>query len=86
MKYRLSNHALEEMTRRRIPHVFVELVLNQPQQVILEREGRKVYQSKLDFGQGKTHILRIIIDENTEPYTIITVYRTSKIEKYWRQS
>ncbi len=63
----------------------LDQVLNQPQQIVAEREGRRAYQSKLDFGGGTMFLLRAIIDDRLDPAMVITVYRTSKIEKYWRQ-
>ena len=33
---------------------------------------------------GKQYVVRVIIEEG-DPVTVVTVYRTSKIEKYWRQ-
>ncbi|MBD0390734.1 MAG: hypothetical protein ICV54_30645 [Nostoc sp. C3-bin3] len=41
------------MERRNIPQALVESVLNASEQVVSEKEGRKVYQSKIDFGSGK---------------------------------
>jgi hypothetical protein len=29
------------------------------------------------------YLLRVVVDEGEQPPVIITVYRTSKIEKYW---
>lgn len=85
MEYRLTRHAQEEMHQRGIPLVFVESVLNHPQQVISERKGRKAYQSQIDFGGGRIFLLRVIVIDDVDPAIVITVYRTSKIEKYWRQ-
>ena len=45
MRFKLSNHALEEMERRGIPREMLELVLDNPQQVVVERDGKKAYQS-----------------------------------------
>ncbi len=45
MNFRLSRHAQEEMQRRGIPLILVESVLNNPQQIVSEREGRKADQS-----------------------------------------
>jgi len=84
MRFRLSNHAVEEMEQRRIPLPLLETVLKNPQQVILEKSGKKAYQSQVDFGSGKIFLLRAIVADNVEPPVVITVYRTSKIEKYWR--
>ena len=58
MKFRLSNHALEEMERRGIPREMLERVLDSPQQVVVEREGKKAYQSQIDFGGGRIYLLR----------------------------
>ena len=49
------------------------------------REGRAVYQAKCDMGEPpKTYILRVFVDIDRKPPYVVTVYRTSKIEKYWR--
>jgi len=52
--------------------------------VVPEYGGKKAYQSKVDFGEGKIFLLRAIVDDKVEPASVITVYRTSKISKYWR--
>jgi hypothetical protein len=62
----------------------LESVLENPQQVLAERGGKKAYQSQLDFGGGKIFLLRAIVDETVDPAMVVTVYRTSKIGKYWR--
>ena len=86
MEYTISRHAQTEMQRRNITLSQVESVLDNPQQILLEREGRKVYQSKVEFSNGKIFLLRIIIADDVDPKVVITVYRTSKIEKYWSES
>jgi hypothetical protein len=44
-----------------------------------------VYQSKLGVGDPpKEYLLRIFVDIDRNPPEVVTVYRTSKIEKYWR--
>lgn len=84
MRFKLSNHALEEMERRGIPREMLELVLANPQQVVDEREGKKAYQSQIDFGGGRMHLLRAIVNDALDPAVVITVYRTRNIQKYWR--
>ena len=86
MEYTISRHAQTEMQRRNITLSQVESVLDNPQQILLEREGWKVYQSKVAFGNSKIFLLRIIIADDVDPKVVITVYRTSKIEKYWSES
>jgi hypothetical protein len=84
LDFRLSRHVKEEMERRGIPLAFVESVLHDPQQTVTERGGKKAYQSKLDFGEGKIFLLRVIVDDSIDPVVVITAYRTSRIDKYWR--
>jgi hypothetical protein len=72
------------MARRAIPLDLLESVLQYPQQVVPERSGRKAYQSQVDFGAGKIFLLRAIVDDQVDPTSVVTVYRTSKISKYWR--
>jgi hypothetical protein len=43
------------------------------------RPGREVWQSVLASG----HLLRVFIDIDRIPCEIVTVYRTSKVAKYW---
>ena len=62
----------------------MESVLEKPGQIVPERGGQKAYQSKVDFGQGKVFLLRVIVDDSVDPAVVITAYRTSKIDKYWR--
>jgi hypothetical protein len=85
VKYKLTRHAQEEMGRRAIPLEWVEDVLANPGQIVDERGGRKVYQSQIDFGEGKVFLLRVILNVDVDPIVVITLYRTSKIEKYWRK-
>ncbi|MFB2896885.1 DUF4258 domain-containing protein [Aerosakkonemataceae cyanobacterium BLCC-F50] len=86
MNYILSNHAQTEIERRRIPISLVESVLANPQQIVSEKEGRKAYQSQVDFGGSRRFLLRVIVADDVQPMVVITVYRTSRIQKYWRQS
>jgi hypothetical protein len=84
MRFRLTRHAEEELALRSIPRDLLGQVLDNPQPVHATQAGRKVYQSKLDFGGGRMFLLRAIVDYRVDPAVVITVYRTSKIDKYWR--
>ncbi len=72
------------MQRRNIPVDVLESVLSNPQQVVPSATGRHVYQSRVKFGTEKTYLLRAIVSDQTDPAVVVTVYRTSKVEKYWR--
>ena len=81
-EYIFSNHALEQMQNRSISATIVTEVLNNPKQVIIEEE-KKIYQSIINFEEEGKYLVRIFINTMKEPNVIITVYRTSKIGKYY---
>ena len=83
-KFRFTNHAEQELRRRDIPKAVVEDVLANPQQVVPMLLGQSVYQSRVDFPDGRTYLVRAIVDNRQRPPAVVTVYRTSKIAKYWR--
>lgn len=83
MDYRLTRHALEELSERSIPLQLVEMVLADPEQQF-EEDGLMVYQSRFDGKQGKTYLLRVFVNTTVAPANVVTVYRTSKLNKYWR--
>ncbi|MCX7607935.1 MAG: DUF4258 domain-containing protein [Anaerolineales bacterium] len=82
-QFHLTSHALLEMERRRIRRETVERVLKNPGQIEIVRTGRAVYQALEEDGQ---HLIRVFVDIDQMPPAIVTVYRTSKIGKYWRQT
>jgi hypothetical protein len=84
MNFRFSKHAESELILRQIPREFAEEVLRQPQQIVPGRPPKKAYQSQVDFGGGKMFLLRVIVDDTIEPAMVVTVYRTKKINKYWK--
>jgi len=84
LNYRLSTHARQEMERRGIPLPLVEEVLENPDQITPGRGALKAYQSKCDIG-GKMYLVRVIVDDRADPALVVTVYRTTKIEKYWNK-
>jgi len=86
MKYRISRHAKEEMERRGIPLKILDSILKDPQQVVNDPAGNRVYQSKVDFNEGKIYLVRVVTTEEAGILVVVTVYRTSKTQKYWRQT
>jgi len=85
MKYRISKHASNEMMRRGISFEIVEEILENPGQVVMEYNEKKAYQVILEFESGKRYLVRVIVDDSVDPLVVVTVYRTSKISKYWRE-
>ena len=84
-EYRLTDHAMTEMARRQVTADDVARVLSAPEQTETERVGRVVYQARLEMGDPpKTYLLRVFVDIDRHPPDVVTVYRTSKVAKYWR--
>ncbi|QQE64152.1 hypothetical protein GFS31_08310 [Leptolyngbya sp. BL0902] len=83
MDYRLTRHAIEGLGERSIPLQLVEMVLADPEQQF-EEDGLMVYQSRFEGTQGKTYLLRVFVNTAVSPARVVTVYRTSKLNKYWR--
>ena len=83
MNYELSDHVREEIARRRIPLTVFESVLANPQQKLPEHGDVICYQSKIDINQ-KEYLVRVMVNETRTPAKVVTVYRTSKIRKYWK--
>ena len=83
--YRITDHARDEMVRRQITEEDVARVLAAPEQTETVREGREVYQSRLQSSEPpKTYLLRVFVDIDRTPPEVVTVYRTSKVARYWR--
>jgi hypothetical protein len=84
MRFRLSRHAEEELQLRDISSAVITSVLERPEQTVPEHSGRTAYQSRVDFGEGRVLLVRAIVDTSVDPAVVVTVYRTSRIAKYWR--
>jgi hypothetical protein len=86
LEFRLTDHARLEMERRYITEAEVAGVLSSPDQTEVIRPGRVVYQSRIEAGEPlKTYLLRIFVDVDRRPPEVVTAYRTSKVDKYWRE-
>jgi hypothetical protein len=81
MKLELSKHVQQEMQRRGIPLAVVESVLDTPNQKLPEHGDVVCYQSKVEINR-KPYLIRVMVNEKTAK--VVTAYRTSKINKYWK--
>ncbi len=81
---RLTPHAADEASRRGLTEDHIQSVLINPQQIVPVSEGRKAYQSKIKLSDGRIMLIRAIVEDVSDERVVVTVYRTSKIAKYWR--
>jgi hypothetical protein len=84
IEYVITEHAAFQMNRRGISLEEVRRVLEGPEQRFAVGEGRDVLQSRI-LMEGRLYLVRVFVDANRKPAEVITAYRTSRIEKYWRQ-
>lgn len=81
--YVLTSHAALEMQRRGISEEILRQVMSFPEQREMIRPGRDVFQSQVEF-QKVIYLVRVFVDVDRTPPEVVTVYRTSKLSKYWR--
>ena len=83
-EYVITPHARFEMSRRALSNDTVRRVLTTPEQRVAVRPGRVVLQSRISMGApARMYLIRVVVDIDRHPAEVITVYRTSKISKYW---
>jgi len=84
MRPRLSRHAIDEAQHRGIPLELLEEILDSPEQLVQLNAVTSVYQSRVTDNAGRTYLNRATVSTEIAPGVVVTVYRTSKIDKYWR--
>ncbi|MEI6899976.1 MAG: DUF4258 domain-containing protein [Bacteroidota bacterium] len=81
MNYIFSQHALEQMEARGISKEVVENILSKPDQ-INELEDLTVFQG-IDKVGKTAYLIRVFMNKRKSPNVIVTLYKTSKIHKYY---
>lgn len=82
--YVITAHAALEMQRRGVSVDTVRAILASPEQRLKVRPGRDVFHSRLnEAGYAKTFLVRVFVDVDRAPAEVVTVYKTSKLAKYW---
>lgn len=84
-QYRITGHARFEMRRRGITESELAHVLSRPDQAEIVRPGRAVVQSRAQVGDPpRIYLMRVFVDVDRQPAEVVTAYRTSRIDRYWR--
>jgi len=84
MNFIFSKHAEEQLIRRSLDRNVVESVVLNPDQILYDENDTDIaiYQSIIkEF--GKLFLYRVFVNTQLLPNVIITLYRTTKIEKYY---
>lgn len=82
---RWSSHALRNLAEREIDRPEAERTLAAPEAVVPGQPGRKVFMRRyFDMLLGQEMLLRIVVEETGQEIVVVTLYKTSHIEKYLR--
>ena len=81
MKYKFSKHAIEQIERRGLSASIIENVINKPDKIIQHDDCVEVMQKVISDNKSN-YLYRVFVNICKTPTLIITVYKTSKIDKY----
>ena len=80
---RWAPHALKNLADREIDHGEADRTLVAPEFVVPGQPGRKVYMRRyFDRTLQREMLLRVIVEETTDEIVVVTIYKTSQIDKY----
>jgi hypothetical protein len=82
-RIRLTAHAWQQLQYRHIPETVVAMVAARPEQTIRLGSRRQIRQSIVPL-EGRRYLVRVVIELVRGDTEVITVYRTSKVARYWR--
>jgi uncharacterized DUF497 family protein len=84
MDFIFSKHAEEQMLKRGINREAVVTVISQPDEMVIDDEDSRIviFQSLVEENEQK-FLLRVFINRNKQPNVIVTLYKTTKITKYY---
>jgi hypothetical protein len=85
MEVKFTPHASFEIKRRQLTEEIVRYVIEHPEQHWEVRKGRVIFQSRVKMSiPEKDYLIRVFVDIDREPAEVVTAYRTTRMEKYWR--
>ena len=84
---RWSQHALKNLGDREIQRDEVDRTLAAPDLVAPGQPGRTVLMRRyFDQIVQQEMLLRVIVEQTAEETVIVTIYKTSRIERYMKES
>jgi hypothetical protein len=73
------------MQRRDVTDDMVQQVVASAEQRFRVREGRVVWQSRVSMGTPPTmYLVRVVVEIDRRLAEVVTVFRTTRVNKYWR--
>jgi len=82
---RWAEHAIQSLAEREIDRAEVEITLMNPGLVVPNPPGREVYMRRYFDGVLQQEMLmRVVVELAESESVVVTVYKTSQIERYWK--
>ena len=82
-----TDHVREQMRARGISAEIVVGVIENPQQRVAASKGRSAYQSRyFDPVEQTDMLMRAIVEPRGADLVVVSVYKTSRIAKYWLEA
>ena len=82
---RWSEHAVENLGEREIDRSEVELTLRNPEVIVPDPPAREVYMRRyFDRVLQQEMLMRLVVEQTESESVVVTVYKTSQIERYWK--
>ncbi|HSH40118.1 MAG TPA: DUF4258 domain-containing protein [Chthoniobacterales bacterium] len=80
---RWTAHALDDLAARDISREDAELTIEKPDRVVEGRTPRVIHQRRYhDALLDQAMLLRVVIEETELERVVVTLYKTSKLDKY----
>lgn len=84
--FRWLPHALKNLADREIPRIEAEQTLNRPEAVVPARAGRQFFMRRyIDIRFQQEMLVRALVEETAQEQVVVTVYITSKVDKYMKK-
>jgi hypothetical protein len=83
---RIPPHTAKNFHERDIASKEVEQTVGQPEKVVAGYDGRQIYMRRyIDSILNQEMLLRVVVEETEQARVVVTVYKTSKIQKYLKE-
>lgn len=82
---RWSAHALYELERRQIDADEADITIREPSEQLAASANRRFHQRRyFDIALQSEMLMRVLLEETEAELVVVTLYKTSKFEKYER--
>jgi len=79
----VTDHARDQAARRGLSEITMLGFVCGPERVVEVRPGREIRQSRIVDARDTTFLVRVVVDRTEADIRIVTVYKTSRVAKYW---